>query len=148
MSRLLTLLLLYQNGYQVGKYISIEKQIEVTKDNYFDALQSSDAEWDSGENDPSPFVRYMLQVILACYKEFEGRVGILSESDDHSTAYDVVKAYAENHIGKFTSSEATAHCPSVSRSSVLAALKKMTEEGVIKRFGKGKGTYYVFTEQK
>lgn len=144
MSRLLTLLLLYQNGYQVGKYISVEKQIEDTKIGYYDVLQESDAGWDTGENDPSPFIKYILQIILACYREFENRVGILSETRQHSTAYDVVKAYAENHIGKFTSAEVVSHCPSVSRSSILAAIKKMTEEGIIKRFGKGRSTYYVY----
>lgn len=144
MSRLLTLLLLYQNGYQVGKYISIEKKIEETKDSYYDVLQESDANWDTGENDPSPFIKYMLQIILACYMEFEERVGILSETGRHSTAYDVVKAYAENHIGKFTSSEAVSHCPSLSRSSILAAIKKLTEEGIIERFGKGRSTFYVY----
>lgn len=91
MSRLLTLLLLYKNGYSVGKYISIEKQIEKTKDRYYDTLEESDAGWHEEENDPTPFIRYMLQVILACYTEFEERVGLMTESRNGSTAYDIVK---------------------------------------------------------
>ena len=71
MSRLLTLLLLYKSGYEVGKYISIERQIELTKDRYYETLELSDADWHEGKNDPTPFIRYMLQVILACYTEFE-----------------------------------------------------------------------------
>lgn len=78
MSRLLTLLLLYKSGYNVGKYISIEKQIEKTKDRYYDVLQQIDLGWHEEKNDPTPFIRYMLQVILACYTEFEDRVGLLS----------------------------------------------------------------------
>ena len=73
MSRLLTLLLLYKNGYRVGKYISIEKQIEKTKDRYYDVLELAGEGWHEEKNDPLPFIRYMLTVILACYTEFEDR---------------------------------------------------------------------------
>ena len=84
MSRLLTLLLLYKNGYSVGKYISIEKQIEKTKDRYYDTLETSDAGWHEEENDPTPFIRYMLHAILACYTEFEERVGLMSDTGNGS----------------------------------------------------------------
>lgn len=143
MSRLLTLLLLYKSGYSVGKYISIEKQIEKTKSEYYDALQEADAFWNDEKNDPTPFIRYMLQVILACYTEFEDRVGLISETGKHSTAYDIVKKYTEEKIGKFTGADVIANCPAIGRSSVLAALKKLTEEGVIIREGSGRSTYYV-----
>jgi Fic family protein len=143
MSRLLTLLLLYKNGYHVGKYISIEKQIEKTKDRYYDTLEKSNAGWHEEENDPTPFIRYMLQVILACYTEFEDRVGVMTESGSGSTSYDVVKKFTEDRIGKFTGADVLAHCPSVGRSSALAALKKLTEEGFIIREGSGRSTFYV-----
>jgi len=148
LSRLLTLLLLYKNGYSVGKYISIEKQIEKTKDRYYDTLEESDALWHEEENDPTPFIRYMLQVILACYTEFEERVGLMTESGFGSTAYDIVKKYVEEKVGKFTGADVVAHCPSIGRSSTLAALKKLTEEGLIIREGSGRGTFYVRTDSK
>ncbi len=69
MSRLLTLLLLYQNGYSIGKYISIEKQIEDTKESYYAALAASDLNWQDEKNDYIPFIRYMLEVIVACYEK-------------------------------------------------------------------------------
>ena len=143
MSRLLTLLLLYKNGYSVGKYISIEKQIEKTKDRYYDVLETADAGWHEEENDPTPFIRYMLTVILACYTEFEDRVGLMDISGRPSIAYDVVKKYVEEKVGKFTGAEVVANCPSIGRSSALAALKKLTDEGVILRQGAGRGTYYI-----
>ena len=71
MSRLLTLLLLYKSGYNVGKYISVEKQIEKTKDIYYDTLEKADMGWHEEKNDATPFIKYMLQVILSCYTEFE-----------------------------------------------------------------------------
>lgn len=143
MSRLLTLLLLYQNGYIVGKYISIEKQIEKTKDVYYSVLQDSDTGWDKGENDPVPFIKYLLRMILACYIEFEKRVDMMNEFGGISTAYDVVKKYVSEKIGKFTSAEVIISCPQYGRSSVLSALKRLTDEGTIMKFGSGKGTYYV-----
>ena len=148
MSRLLTLLLLYKNGYSVGKYISIEKQIEKTKDRYYDTLEASDAGWHEEKSDPTPFIRYMLQAILACYTEFEERVGLMSDTGNGSTAYDIVKKYTEKKIGKFTGAEVVAHCPSIGRSSALAALKRLTEEGLIVREGSGRSTFYVRADSK
>ena len=80
MSRLLTLLLLYRAGYIVGKYISIEKVIETTKDTYYEALQSSSQGWHEEENDYAHFVRYMLGVILSAYRDFSSRVRVLTTS--------------------------------------------------------------------
>lgn len=145
MSRLLTLLLLYQNGYEVGKYISIEKQIEKTKDAYYDVLQSIDYGWHEEKNDPTPFIKYMLQVVLACYKDFETRVGLVSGSN-RSTIYDIVKTYVTDKIGKFTSTEVIEACPSGSRSAILNALNRLTKEGIIVKCGSGKGTFYVRTD--
>ena len=148
MSRLLTLFLLYKHGYRVGKYISIEKQIEQTKECYYDTLKEADAGWHEEKNDPTPFIRYMLQAILACYIEFEERVGLMDESGDNSTAYDIVKKYTEEKIGRFTGADVVAHCPSIGRSSALAALKKLTEEGYIIRKGVGRSTFYVRVDSK
>ena len=146
MSRLLTLLLLYKSGYSVGKYISIEKQIEKTKDRYYNTLEASDEGWHEGKNNPVPFIRYMLHVILACYTEFEERVGLMGESNAKSSAYDIVKKYAQEKIGTFTSAEVLEHCPMLGRSSVLAALKQLTAEGLIKRNGSGRSTFYIRAE--
>ena len=147
MSRLLTLLLLYKSGYVVGKYISIEKQIETTKDQYYDMLEAADAGWHEEENDPTPFIRYMLKVILASYLEFEERVGMMSETG-RSSAYDIVKAYVSGKIGKFTGAEAVANCPSIGRASVLGALKKLVDEGIVIREGSGRNTFYVRADSK
>lgn len=148
MSRLLTLLLLYKQGYSVGKYISIEKQIEKTKDRYYETLEEADLDWYDETNDPMPFIRYMLQVVLACYTDFEERVGIMADFGKSSTSYDIVKRYVEKKVGKFTGAEAVAHCPGMGRSSVLAALKKLTEEGFIVKQGSGRGTFYIKSDSK
>lgn len=143
MSRLLTLLLLYQNGYEVGKYISIEKQIEKTKDAYYDMLAQSDIGWHEGKNDPTPFIKYMLQMVLACYVEFEERVGMMNDKSSKSTAYDLVKAYMLNKVGRMTGAEVIAACPSIGRSAALSAIKKLTEDGFVVKCGSGRATYYI-----
>ncbi|WP_342718678.1 Fic family protein [Hornefia porci] len=127
----------------MGKYISIERQIEKTKDRYYDTLKRADAGWHEEKNDPTPFIRYMLQVILACYTEFEERVGLMTEKGSGSRAYDIVKKYTGGKVGKFTGADVVAHCPSIGRSSALAALKKLTDEGFIIRKGVGRSTFYI-----
>ena len=78
MSRLLTLLLLYQGGYYVGKYISIEKLIERTKDSYYEDLQASSTGWHEEINDYAPFVKYLLGVVVASYREFFERTKLIT----------------------------------------------------------------------
>ena len=80
LSRLLTLLLLYRADYMVGKYISIEKMIETSKDSYYNALQESSQNWHEGKNTEEPFVSYMLGIIKAAYCEFENRVKAVHNS--------------------------------------------------------------------
>ena len=142
MSRLMTLLLLYRSGYMVGQYISIEKEIADTKEAYYKAIADADQGWHEETNDPKPFIKYMLGVILACYREFEARVTIAMKSGERSTSYDIVKEFAKNKIGTFTKQEVMIACPRLGSSSVEAALKKLTEDGTIKRMGAGRNTHY------
>ena len=143
MSRLLTLLLLYRNDYVVGKYISIEKEIADTKESYYQALEQSDLGWHEGTNDLKPFIKYMLGIILKCYREFEDRLTISEKSGIKSSSYDIVKTYVNNTIGTFTKRDAMENCPSLGSSSVESALKKLVEDGTIIRKGKGRTSHYI-----
>ncbi len=143
MSRLLTLLLLYRSGYIVGQYISIEKAIADTKEMYYKVLQQSDQNWYEGENDPKAFMKYMLGIILSCYREFESRITLAAKTGKRSKAYDIVKAYTEDTLGKFSKQDAVAACPSLGSSSVESALRKLVEEGSIIRTGAGRKTMYI-----
>lgn len=159
MSRLLTLLLLYKSGYSVGKYISIEKHIEKTKDAYYDALEEASAGWHEEKDDPTVFVKYMLGIVLACYREFESRINIISDTKVvtktdggkkkvvtiKSKAYDIVKASVDSKIGKFTKREMVNICPSISEKTVETALKKLLDEGYIEKHGSGRSTFYAKT---
>ena len=85
----------------------------------------------------------MLQLVLACYKEFEERVGVMDDSGVKSSAYDIVKAYADNKLGKFTAADVLANCPGVGRTSAFNALKKLTEEEYIEKHGERQNAFYV-----
>ena len=142
-SRLLTLLLLYQSGFIVGKYISIEKAIADSKELYYEVLQKSDENWHEEINDPTYFIKYMLGIIIGCYRDFEDRITIVKKAGLKSTSYDIVKVYVESTIGKFTKNDVLIACPSLGSSSVESALKKLVEDNTISRKGSGKNTFYV-----
>ena len=142
MSRILTLLALYRSGYFVGQYVSIEKAIADTKEAYYDALQKADKGWHEENNDPEPFIKYMLGVILSCYREFEKRLTVVHEAGAKRTSYDIVKTYASERIGKFSKQEVLVGCPSLGSSSVESALKKLVDDGILIRIGAGRKTLY------
>ena len=139
MSRLLTTLLLYQNGFYVGKYISLEAKIAKNKDLYYDALAASQDGWHEGTDDPVPFIKYLLGTILAAYKDFEDRFALV---ETKRSALDTVRLATQNKIGRFTQQDIRELCPSLSVSSVEGALRKMVASGELKREGNGKNTCY------
>lgn len=140
MSRLLTTLLLYRNGFYVGKYISLEAKIAKTKDLYYDALARSQDGWREGCEDAVPFIKYLLSIILAAYKDFEDRFSII---ETKLPAVEMVRKATQNKIGRFTKQDIRELCPSLSISSIEGSLRKLVKEGDLKREGSGKATYYL-----
>ena len=140
MSRLLMLLLLYQNGYLVGKYISLEAKIAKNKDLYYEVLGKAQNGWHEGEEDVVPFIKYLLGTILAAYKDFEDRFEIIGEK---LPALEMVRKATKNKIGKFSKQDIRELCPSLSISSIEGSLRTLVKEGELMRGGSGKATYYV-----
>lgn len=140
MSRLLTLLLLYLDGHTVGKYISIEKIIEETKETYYESLQSSSIGWMNGENDSKPFVRYMLGVVLKAYRTFEERVIVVTQNKLNKK--DQVRAIFDNSFGKFTKAKIVELCPTISPTTIELYLKQLLDEKYIEKIGSGRATSY------
>lgn len=139
MSRLLTTLLLYKSGYVIGKYISLEKKIQITKEEYYQALSLSSKNWLTNDNDDTPFIKYLLGTILSAYRDFEERVNVVSKK---ISAYEMVEKAVNNKIGKFTKSDIMEMCPEIGRASVENALKKMCDEGKIEKHGGGRSVFY------
>lgn len=140
MSRLLTTLLLYQNGFCVGKYISLEAKIAKNKDSYYKSLNSSQYGWHEGEEDVVPFIKYLLGTILSAYKDFDDRFALV---ETKLSAYEMVKRAMNNKIGRFTKQDILEQCPSLSISSIEGALRKLVENGEVSRAGSGKNTFYI-----
>ena len=139
MSRLLTTLLLYRNGFYVGKYISLEAKIAKNKDLYYDALGQSQQGWHEGEADAVPFIKYLLGTILAAYRDFEDRFALV---ETKLSSLEMVRRATMNKIGRFKKQDIMELCPSLSISSVEGALRKLVAEGELKREGNGKNTTY------
>ena len=145
MSRLLTLLMLYRAGYIVGKYISIERLIERTKSSYYDCLQESSFGWHEEENDYAPFVRYMLGVVVAAYRDFSERVRTLVSSD--LSKPERIAELIKNTYGEITKSQIMEKCPDISRITVERALTELMQSEDVIKIGGGRYTKYVWNRK-
>ncbi len=140
MSRLLTLLLLNKADYMVGKYISIEKIIEETKDSYYDALKKSSVNWHNNKNDYSYFVEYYLGIILNAYKEFDSRVNIVENKK--ITAYDRIVSIFKDNIIPLDKSFIINKCPDISETTIERTLNRLLKENKIVKISGGRYTKY------
>ena len=122
MSRLLTLLLLYKAGYMVGKYISIEKIIEETKDSYYSTLEKSSVNWHNNENNYSYFVEYYLGIILNAYKELDSRISIVENKK--IIAYDRIIDIFKESIIPIDKAFIINKCPDLSETTIERTLNK------------------------
>ena len=134
-SRLLTLLALYQHGFQVGKYISIERITEQSKETYYESLNKSSQKWHQAKHDCLPWFNYFLGTVLGAYKEFEERAGNIKPSRGAKTAI-VMKAIESQH-GEFSISDIERACPNVSRVMIKKVLLRQQKDKKIKCLGKG-----------
>lgn len=139
MSRLLTTLLLYRNRFYVGKYISLEAKISKNKDLYYEALRASQDGWHEGNDDPVPFIKYLLGTILAAYKDFADRFALV---EIKRSALEMVQLATQNKIGRFTKQDIRELTPSLSISSIEGALRKLVASGELIKEGMGKNTCY------
>ena len=146
MSRLFTLLLLYQNDYHVGKYISLEKVINDSKETYYEVLQECSEGWHEEQNEYLPFVRYMLGIVVAAYREFAGRVSLLSTRG--LSKPEIIREVIKETMGKITKTEIMAKCPNISHTTVQRALKELQERGEIIKIGGGRYTSYTWNGDK
>ncbi|WP_455931765.1 Fic family protein [Parvimonas micra] len=140
LSRLLTTLLLYRSGFYVGKYISLEALIAKDKSAYYEALQKSGLNWHKEDEDILPFMKYLLVIILAGYKEFEDRFSIVEEK---LPAIELVRKAISQKMGRFTKQDIIELCPTLSLSSIEGSLRKLVDEGEIQREGIGRATKYI-----
>lgn len=140
MARLLTLLLLYKAGYEVGRYISLEKLIEESKESYYDSLLKSSGEWHEGTHNLQFWAEYFLGVLIAAYREFEQRVGELTATRGAKTQMilDGLRGLPET----FRVSELRNACPNVSLDMIRKVLDRLKTDGAVVCKGKGRNAVW------
>jgi Fic family protein len=141
MARLLSLLPLYHAGYEVGRYISLERIIEESKETYYEALEASSEGWHDGTHDPLPWMTYFWGTLVRAYREFEERVGTVRSGRGSKT--DQVEQAVARRTRAFGITEIEAECPGVSREMVRHVLQQLREAGKLTIAGTGRGAKWV-----
>lgn len=135
-ARLVTLLLLYRMGYEVGRYVSLERLIEDSKATYYDSLALSDRRWAKGLHDHVPFTEYLLGTVLAAYRELEENTAI---DLDHGARTRMVERAVMALPVQFRLADVERMCPLVGRDTIRSALGKLKHDGKIVSEGRGRG---------
>ena len=141
MSRLLSLLLLYKNGFDAGRYISFEEQINRTKARYYQALKESSVGWHEGQNSYFPFIEHFVVTLLSCYKELDKRFAVVNSTK--ITKRGRIEATALNSLLPISKQEICAILPDVSPTTVEAVLAIMVKGGRIGKVGTARNTKYI-----
>jgi Fic family protein len=139
-SRLLLLLQCYHLGYDVGRYISLERLIEQNKERYYETLEESSQNWHEGKHNPWPYINYLLSILKAAYKEFEERLGQVKSPKGAKTA--LIESAARNFTGEFTLNDLERACPGVSRDMVRRVLRDLQKSEKVECLGRGPGALW------
>jgi Fic family protein len=134
-SGLLLLLQCYHLGFEVGRYISIERLIEENKERYYETLEQSSRGWHEGKHDPWPYVNYLLYILKSAYREFEQRVGKTTSPKGAKT--ELINTAISHFSSGFRVSDIQRQCPGVSVDLIRQVLKTLRSSGRVKCLGRG-----------
>jgi Fic family protein len=135
-SRLLTLLALYQHGYEVGRYLSLERLVEESREDYYEVLRRSSDGWHEGRHDLLPWLNYFLAIVRRAYRLFEERAGEVKSPRGAKTA--LIETAIDGFLGQFTLGDVEHACPGVSRDMIRRVLQQLQKAGRIQCLGKGR----------
>ena len=136
-SRLLLLLQTYHFGFEVGRYISLERIIEQNKERYYETLEQSSRGWHEGRHDPWPYVTYLLYVLKTAYREFEDRLGRTRAARGEKS--ETVRQAVQRAVGEFRVADLQRECPGVSLDMIRHVLKELRRSGLVECVGRGPG---------
>jgi Fic family protein len=136
-SRLLLLLQCYHLGYEVGRYISLERLIEQNKERYYETLEQSSEGWHEGKHDPWPYINFVLYTLKTAYQEFEERVGQIKGPRGSKT--ELVETAIQKFSSPFMLSDLERSCPGVSRDMIRKVLRNLQKSGHVECLGRGPG---------
>ena len=141
-SRLLTLLLMYRNGINAGKYISFEGRINESKDRYYESLRRSSDGWHTNSNDYVPFIENFIFTLFTCYKDLDRRFEVVG--DKKANKSNRIEAAVKNSIGPISKKEIEDLLPDVSRTTIEAKLAELQRHGKVRKVGSYKDAKYVW----
>lgn len=141
MSRLVSLLLLYKNGFDAGKYVSFEEQINKYKGYYYEALRLSSIGWHENENNYMPFIENFLSTLYMCYKELDKRFAVVNEKKISKSAR--IEATVLNSLAPISKKEICEILPDVSPTTIEMVLGKMVKNGQIDKIGSTRNIKYI-----
>lgn len=137
MARLLSLLLLYKEGYEVGRYISLERVIERQREGYYAALLASSQDWHEGRHDVLPWWEFFLGVaLLGAYRELESRTDQVTSAPGAKSA--MVRETIYRLPQRFRIADVLKSCPGISRPTVDRVLRQLKEAGEIRLLSSGR----------
>ena len=139
-SRLLLLLSCYHLGMEVGRYISLERVIEQSKDRYYETLRESSCGWHEGKHNPWPYIGFLLHTIKLAYGEFEKRVGQIGSPKGAKT--EAIHAAIRGFAGKFSVRDLQDACPGVGLDMIRRTLKRLKAEGAVQCLGMGRSAVW------
>ena len=134
-SRLLLLLQCHHLGFEVGRYVSIERIIEQSKDRYYETLEQSSQGWHEGKHDPWPYLSYQLYVLKEAYRELEDRLGQVKAPRGEKGA--IVLDAIRRAAGDFSIADLQRECPGVSVDMIRHVLKRLRREDQVECLGRG-----------
>lgn len=140
-SRLLTLLLLFKEGYDIGRYISFENQINNFKGNYYDVLERSQSFWNDSKNNYYPFIQFTFQILYQCYKEINRR--FITTKSGSEKKNERIKAVVLDSIVPMSKADIQELLPDVSITTIEATLAKLIKEKQIIKIGTFKNAKYL-----
>jgi len=135
-SRLATTLLLQTHGFQVARYISLERLVEESKDEYYDVLAECSQGWHDGKNEIVPWWNYFLSVLRRAYKEFEQQV---ESTEARPAKSDLIRQAVLAQVEQFTLGDLAAQMPAVSPQLIKKVLAELKKQGKIRLIGRGRG---------
>lgn len=139
-SRLLLLLQCYHLGFEVGRYLSLERLIEQNKERYYETLEQSSQRWHEGRHDPWPYINYLLFILKSAYREFEERVGQVKSPRGAKT--EIIAAAVRAFSGNFTLAALERACPGISRDMIRRVLRDLQKTGKVECLGRGPGAVW------
>lgn len=145
MSRLLMLLTMYQLGFEVGKYISLEKIIEDSKESYYDALAASSVKWNDNKNNYLPFIDYYLGIVVKAYRELIERMGLVHNPRGQLSAEKLILKTLQQNLKPMSRAELVEQIPRYSQTTIQRNLKKLKDENKIQMIGKGRNVKYILS---